>query len=80
MRTLEERTCFFRNKAGGLSLPPETKPPITRMKTIVIILLTLVASQFLYVEHGPCNPVARVATAAAGSVRWLLHSALNVME
>lgn len=50
------------------------------MKTIVIIFATLMASQFLYVEYGPRNPVARVATAATDSVCWLLRSALHVVE
>jgi hypothetical protein len=50
------------------------------MKTTLIILVTLMTSQFLYVEYGPRNPVARVADATAGSVRWFLHSALNMVE
>ena len=50
------------------------------MKTLLIIIATLMLSQFLYVEYGPQNPVARVSTAAAGSVRWFLHSALHVVE
>lgn len=50
------------------------------MKTILIILVTLMTSQLLYVEYGPRNPVARVASATAGSVRWFLHSALNMVE
>jgi hypothetical protein len=48
------------------------------MKTIILILATLMTSQFLYVEYGPHNPVARVSTAAAVSVRWLLHSVFDV--
>ncbi|WP_449068837.1 hypothetical protein [Prosthecobacter sp.] len=74
-----KRQNFSRRKQPASLFQDETNP-ITPMKTIVIILLTLVASQFLYVEYGPFNPVARVATAAAGSMRWFLHSALNVME
>ncbi|WP_395744777.1 hypothetical protein [Prosthecobacter sp.] len=50
------------------------------MKTLLIFLGTLMLSQFLYVEYGPNNPVARVSAAAAGSVRWFLHSAFNVVE
>lgn len=54
--------------------------PFLTMKTILIILVTLMTSQLLYVEYGPRNPVARVADAAAGSVRWFLHRALNMVE
>ena len=50
------------------------------MKTLLIILTTLMISQFLYVEYGPQNPVARLSVAAASSVRWFLHSALLVVE
>ena len=50
------------------------------MKSILLILLTLTVSQFIYVEYGPRNPVARVSTAAADSVRWFLHSAFHVVE
>lgn len=50
------------------------------MKTLSIILITLVVSQFIYVECGPRNPVARVAIATADSVRWLVDSVLLVME
>lgn len=50
------------------------------MKTLLLILLTLMTSQFLYVEYGPRNPVARVAVASVESVRWLLHSAFPVVE
>ena len=50
------------------------------MKTIVVVLVTLMISQLLYVEFGPRNPVARVSEAAVGSVRWLLQRALHVVE
>ena len=50
------------------------------MNTLFIILITLVVSQFIYVECGPRNPVARVAIATADSVRWLVDSVLPVLE
>jgi hypothetical protein len=50
------------------------------MKTLGIILLTLMLNQVLYLEYGPQNPVARVSMVATDSVRWLLHSALHVVE
>jgi len=50
------------------------------MKTLFIILITLVVSQFIYVEFGPRNPVARFAIATADSVSWLVDSVLPVMQ
>ncbi len=50
------------------------------MKTIFIILLTLLTSQFLYIEYGPRNPVAQVSSAVAGSLRWFLNSALQIIQ
>lgn len=44
------------------------------MKMILLILATLMTSQFLYVKYGPHNPVARVTMAATDSVQWLLNS------
>jgi hypothetical protein len=69
----------FRKNRHPFSSPRESQ--ITHpMKTILLILTTLIISQFLYVEYGPQNPVARLSSAAAGSVRWLLHSAFHVVE
>lgn len=50
------------------------------MKTFIVILGTLMISQILYVEYGPHNPVAQVGAAITESVRWFLHSALNMVE
>ncbi len=50
------------------------------MKTILTILVTLMISQFLFLEYGPRNPAARVASATASSVRWFLHSALDMLK
>lgn len=52
----------------------------SKMKTFLIILATLMLSQFLRDEFGPRNPVARISEASVGSVRWLLQRALHVVE
>lgn len=50
------------------------------MRTLAIILLTIVATHILYTECGPHNPIARLATASLESAGWLLHQAFNVVE
>lgn len=67
-------------KPPGNLLPTSGTQPDPTMKTLTIILTTLVVSQFIYVECGPRNPVAHVAIATADSVRWLVDSMLPVLE
>lgn len=50
------------------------------MKTLLLVLGTLMISQLLYVEYGPHNPVAQLSQAVTESVRWFLHSALNMVQ
>lgn len=45
------------------------------MKNICLILTTLLFSQWLYVEFGPCNPVARIAL----SIHLLVSSSITGM-
>jgi hypothetical protein len=69
------------NRKTKLELPfvLELKPN-SLMKTLFIVILTLMFSQILYLECGPRNPVARVSMAAIDSVRCLLHSVIGVVE
>lgn len=67
-------------KCAAVHLSVSGTQPATAMKTLFIILITLVVSQYIYVEHGPDNPLARVAAATAASLRWLVHSVLPMME
>ena len=50
------------------------------MKTLLLIIVTLMVGQILHDEYGPRNPVAKFSQAAVGSVRWLLHRSLDVVE
>lgn len=50
------------------------------MKTLLIILTTLIVSQLVLTEYGPRNALTHFSTIAAKNVRSVLHRTLHVME
>jgi len=53
---------------------------LTTMKTIVIILVTLVVSQQIYRSYGSKNIVTKTTDVCVGTVRSLLHSAEHLLK
>lgn len=50
------------------------------MKTIVIILVTLVVSQQIYRSYGPRNLITQTTDVCVDGARWVLRSAENVLK
>jgi len=50
------------------------------MKTLVIILVTLVVSQQIYRSYGPRNLITQTTDACVDGARWVLRSAENALK
>jgi len=60
--------------------PPPSLPHHTAMKTILIILITLIFSQYLYSQHGTDHPLAHFTRGTCNILSNFLHTVLDVME
>lgn len=50
------------------------------MKTLLIVIITLIVSQLVLIEYGPNQAMTHFSTLAAKNVRSVLHRTLHVME
>lgn len=54
--------------------------PITTMKTVLIILVTLFVSQQVYRLYGPNNLINRTTDTCRSAVHWVFHSASHLTK
>ena len=50
------------------------------MKTLLIILVTLAASQYICHHYGSHNILTQATDACVGAVRWVLHAMLHLLK
>ena len=50
------------------------------MKTILLILITIVASQYVFEHYGRHNVFAATADCVADGIRWTCHSCLKLVR
>ena len=50
------------------------------MKTLLTILVTLAASQYICHHYGSHNILTQATEACVGAVRWVLHAMLHLLK
>jgi ribosomal protein S8E len=75
-----EKTFGDSGKIKALSLEAGRTTNSSIMKTLLIIIVTLVVSQQIYRSYGPRNIITKTTDTCLGSVRWSLRSAEHLLK